>query len=433
MEQIKKEVCVKLRMPLQKAFFRYVMTTFMLVVMLSATVIFVSIRVQRWLLPDKDAVYLHVEGTMGDGRMTSQTYLMELDGDFMEAAVLVAEEDGKTVKPDIVSTRYSLELYDNAVSFLTPKKKLLYFGCYGAMALLPALFSLSGILLCCRRFFQKKLKPPIDILTDAAACIAEQNLDFTIAYTSADEMGALCRSFEQMRAALQENYKRMWEMLEERRSLQASVAHDLRNPIAIIKGHAEYLQINVPKKKLTQDMLLSYAGNIKKAAERLEGYTESVRTINHLEELAVMRREVDFPALYQDMRADFVRMAELWGLTLAADNQVKQELLCLDVQVLYRILENLIGNAVRFAKSRIHLSFFEEGGNLCVTVADDGCGFPEKVLHCKNRYFAIEGSDKNHSGMGLAICRILCKKHGGSLMLTNEAEGGAAVKIMLSV
>ncbi len=68
-----------------------------------------------------------------------------------------------------------------------------------------------------------------------------------------------------------------------------------------------------------------------------------------------------------------------------------------------------------------------------MTVADDGCGFPEKVLHCKNRYFAIEGSDKNHSGMGLAICRILCKKHGGSLMLTNEAEGGAAVKIMLSV
>lgn len=432
MEQIEKKERVKLRMPLQKAFFRYVMTTFMLVVILSAAVIWASIGIQHWLLPDRDAVYLHIEEKMADGGTTTQVYLLEPDGDFIEPSILI-EEDGKPVRSDIASTKYSLESYDNAVSFLTPKKRMLYFGCYGAMILLPALFSLSGILLCCRRFFQRKLKPPIDILTDAAAYIAEQNLDFTVAYASADEMGELCRSFEQMRAALQENYKRMWEMLEERRSLQASVAHDLRNPIAIIKGYAEYLQINVPKEKMTQDMLLSYAGNIKKAAERLEGYTESVRTINHLEELEVIRSEVDFPALYQDMLADFVRLAEPEGLTLTAQNHVKRKALCLDAQVLYRILENLTGNAVRYAKSRIHLSFSEQGGTLCVTVADDGCGFPDKVLHCKNCYFAIEGGDKNHSGMGLAICRILCKKHGGSLVLSNEAEGGATVKIMLSV
>lgn len=122
MEQIKKEERVKLRMPLQKAFFRYVMTTFMLVVVLSAAVILVSIRVQRWLLPDKDAVYLHVEEKMNDGTTTSCVHLMELNGDFMEAAILAAEEDGKPVKPDIVSTRYALESYDNAVAFLTPKK-----------------------------------------------------------------------------------------------------------------------------------------------------------------------------------------------------------------------------------------------------------------------------------------------------------------------
>lgn len=433
MEQIKKEACTKLRMPLQKAFFQYVMITFMLVVILSAAVILVSIRVQHWLLPDYDAVYLHVEETGADGRIRSSKYLMKPDGESREASALVMEVGGEPVKNEVVSTKYTLESYDNAVAFLTPKKKLLYFGCYGAMALLPALFSLSGILLCCRRFFQKKLKPPIDILTDAAAYIAGQNLDFTIAYSSADEMGVLCSSFEQMRAALQENYKRMWEMLEERRSLQASVAHDLRNPIAIIKGHAEYLQINVPKEKLTQDVLLCYAGNIKKAAERLEGYTESVRTINHLEELEVMRREVDFPALYQDMLADFVRLTEPQGLMLTGVNCVKREALCLDAQVLYRILENLVGNAVRFAKSRIHMRFSDEGGSLCVTVSDDGCGFPQKVLHCKKHYFAIEGTTKEHFGMGLAICQILCKKHGGTLMLSNKTEGGAVAKIMLSV
>ena len=57
-----------------------------------------------------------------------------------------------------------------------------------------------------------------------------------------DELGRLCAAFEKMRQTLYENNRQMWSMLEERRALQASVAHDLRNPIAIMTGYVEYLQ-----------------------------------------------------------------------------------------------------------------------------------------------------------------------------------------------
>ena len=96
-------------------------------------------------------------------------------------------------------------------------------------------------------------------------------------------MGRLCGSFEQMRQTLHENYREMWNLLEERRMLQALIAHDLRNPIAVIEGYTEYLQMNLAKGNLSHQRILKMAENLNLAARRLEHYTESVRTLNQME------------------------------------------------------------------------------------------------------------------------------------------------------
>ncbi len=62
-------------------------------------------------------------------------------------------------------------------------------------------------------------------------------------------------------------------MLEERKLMQASIAHDLRNPIAIIEGYTEYLQLNLPNGKLSIQRILRISDNLNKAAKRLEYYT----------------------------------------------------------------------------------------------------------------------------------------------------------------
>ena len=72
---------------------------------------------------------------------------------------------------------------------------------------------------------------------------------------SADELGQLCAAFESMRQALVDNNRLLWDMLEERRALQASVAHDLRNPIAIMGGYVEHLQESRKAGLLTDEEL----------------------------------------------------------------------------------------------------------------------------------------------------------------------------------
>ena len=88
-------------------------------------------------------------------------------------------------------------------------------------------------------FYHKVLEPPITVLMEATAHIQDRDLNFQITFDGQDELGRLCAAFEKMRQTLYENNRQMWSMLEERRALQASVAHDLRNPIAIMTGYVE--------------------------------------------------------------------------------------------------------------------------------------------------------------------------------------------------
>lgn len=96
-----------------------------------------------------------------------------------------------------------------------------------------------------------------------------------------------------------------------------------------------------------------------------------------------------------------------------------------DLPVVQEVTDNLMVNALRYARSRITVTVETSGGQLLVYVQDDGPGFSEKTLAQAARpYFTTE---QNHMGMGLAICRMLCRKHGGDLELANSIHGGGII------
>lgn len=81
--------------------------------------------------------------------------------------------------------------------------------------------------------------------------ISQQDLDFQIQYTSDDELGQLCDTFEHMKNEIYKSNSKMWNMLQERKALTASVSHDLRTPITVLNGYLDYLE-NQSKEKLLQ-------------------------------------------------------------------------------------------------------------------------------------------------------------------------------------
>ncbi len=417
-------------LPLRKYLVFSVLITLAIIVLLSSATIFGCMTFRKYLLPESNNVFLTVDETYADGTNVSYSMRVKVGEEGAELPVLMSEDGTAAASKQ---TKYTIQRIENSVDSLTPKRKMAYHFCGAAMIVFPFLFSIVGILLCGFHFYRKKLSVPLNLLSDATKQISDRDLDFHLQYENEDEMGKLCSSFEQMRQTLYENYREMWNLLEERRLLQASIAHDLRNPIAVIEGYTEYLQMNLAKGKLSNQRILKIAENLNLAARRLEHYTESVRTLNQMEDMEVSRQKVKASDFVSDMEEDLQIMAQKCKICLTMDIVLENTEIWVDPSILYRVLENVFGNALRYAKERVRIEVSLEHKILSFTITDDGNGFSEDVLARQKKLLLAKPSEDGHLGMGLVISRILCKKHGGTLEIRNDAGHHAVVNVTFSV
>lgn len=427
MESLKKKYY---NLPLRKFFVISVLFTICFVAALSGMVIFGCTAFRHYLLPDPNAVYLTIEQTLSDGSTVTSVQLFEFDDDPQKFAQLVSDQKEQNT---VLDEKYSIQKIEKSYDTMGPRRKLAYQSCGVIMAAFPAVSSIIGILLCGLYFYKRKLAEPLKLLSDATAKIASKDLDFSIQYGFNDEMGALCQSFEHMRMTLYENNKILWKMLEERKLMQASIAHDLRNPITIIEGYTEYLQLNLPNGKLSIQRILRISDNLNKAAKRLEYYTESIKMINQFEDVKMNPKKTPVLEFLKDIEDDFSIIASGSNIQLIVTNNLKDCFVKFDATAVYRILENIFGNAIRFAKEKITISFSTEKQYLIISVSDDGCGFSDDILENNSNLLLPKPKEDGHMGIGLTISRILCQKHGGNLELSNNEKNGATVKIIIGI
>ena len=427
MESLKKKYY---NLPLRKFFVISVLFTICFVAALSGMVIFGCTAFRHYLLPDPNAVYLTIEQTLSDGSTVTSVQLFEFDDDPQKFAQLVSDQKEQNT---VLDEKYSIQKIEKSYDTMGPRRKLAYQSCGVIMAAFPAVSSIIGILLCGLYFYKRKLAEPLKLLSDATAKIASKDLDVSIQYGFNDEMGALCQSFEHMRMTLYENNKILWKMLEERKLMQASIAHDLRNPIAIIEGYTEYLQLNLPNGKLSIQRILRISDNLNKAAKRLEYYTESIKMINQFEDVKMNPKKTPVLEFLKDIEDDFSIIASGSNIQLIVTNNLKDCFVKFDATAVYRILENIFGNAIRFAKEKITISFSTEKQYLIISVSDDGCGFSDDILENNSNLLLPKPKEDGHMGIGLTISRILCQKHGGNLELSNNEKNGATVKIIIGI
>ena len=308
-----------------------------------------------------------------------------------------------------------------------------YYGSYVAMIGLPVLFITIGIGVAATIYYQKKLKIPIAQLQNGVEKIQEDNLDFHVEYNEDDELGELCCSMEKMRSELWQKQKALWESLEQRKLLNASVAHDIRTPITVLKGYLDYLEKMIPQDKLTEDMLLDTVSSMQGAVNRLEQYVDCVRDVEKIENIEIEKRPENVKRLLDEMRSN-VQQLETNKEILISSNIMTMDEVRLDKSVLFRIFENLLQNALRYAKKQVRINISQKKDFLILTVEDDGNGFAEKDLEKAATVFYSSDKEGQHFGIGLSICRILCEKHGGLLSISNNKnKRGACVTAKLNI
>ena len=328
---------------------------------------------------------------------------------------------------------YILDIDNNNITWqpLSRWDTVVYYGSYAAMIGLPVFYIAVGIGAAAAVYYRKKLREPITQLQNGVERIQEDNLDFHIEYDSDDELGRLCCSMEKMRRELRQKHKALWESLEQRKLLNASVSHDLRTPITVLKGYLDYLEKNIPQDKLTEDMLLDTVSSMQGAVNRLELYVESVRDIEKIENIEIEKRSENVKLLWNELRSNVRQLAGNKEIILS--NDITVDKIQIDKGVFFRILENLLQNALRYAEKQVSINLSREKDFLTLTVKDDGKGFSAADLEKATTVFYSNDKEKQHFGIGLSVCKILCEKHGGLLYVGNQKEKGACVTAKLKI
>lgn len=278
-------------------------------------------------------------------------------------------------------------------------------------------------------FYFTKLKKPLALLHSASSRISQNDFDFSLDYAGNDEMAKLCTAFDTMRAALDESNQKLLHMITERKQLNDAYTHDLRTPIAVLKGYADMLKKYAPTGKLSTDEVMETVNTMSTHISRLEQFVDSMNAVQKLDDVTISKTPVPANEFLGHLQEAASILCQSHGLHCEFEKAIDSVTLCVDSSAVIQVYENLLSNAIRYAKGAVTIRCIYVGNVFSVIVSDDGKGFTEKDLsNAAKPYYSGAGQKQEyHFGLGLHICRILCEKHGGSLELLNTPQGGAQI------
>lgn len=321
------------------------------------------------------------------------------------------------------------------------------------------------------RNFGRYLKRRLDTLTEIAAKVGQEDLDFEREYSDIREVDDVLGALFKMKEALQRSLEEQWESRRQKQEQIAALAHDIKTPLTIIRGNAELMQETVRMSEQGKQTIGRGAAGRQsdvQAAEKIIGQASDQHGISEIRE-----QKERFPAgpFLEEAR----RKAEALGRkkNLAVECSFPGEEFMIRGrkgfrEELLRAVGNVLSNGVDYSpaeqtlriraelRARSELrdrselrvragqkeisgleTFFEEkqdGGTfLQITVADSGPGFSGEALrHGTEQFYQADKSRAGtaHYGLGLYIARTVLEENGGALEIGNSEEtGGGEVSI----
>jgi signal transduction histidine kinase len=225
---------------------------------------------------------------------------------------------------------------------------------------------------------------------------------------------------ESLHAAAERDLRRE----EERRFLISSIAHDLRTPLFLLRGHLEALARGVGDARSN----LRRAETGGRLLDRLVGDLFAFSTLEY-RGARPARENVDLADLFRQTAVGFGARAAEKDVAITADGPEVTTLA--DEQFLSRVVSNLLDNAVRHvpAGGDVELRWACSNGSIGFTVWNSGDSIPAqdlpRLFEPMFRSDRSRNSETGGAGLGLAIARHLIEAHGGTLVAENPPAGGA--------
>ncbi len=288
----------------------------------------------------------------------------------------------------------------------------------GSFWLLTAVF---GVLIA------RRVTQPLTQLAQAVPLLATDQPLPALPTQRADEFGALARSFHATHRALATERERRAhaERLALLGQMAAGLAHEVRNPLAAIRLHAQLLEgANESERRQSRQLIESETA-------RIEGLVSQWLHLARPSPPVLVR--VPFNPLIQRACEVLQPQADHAAVHLRIESLVEESATVMgDGDRLHQALTNVILNAIQATPSGgvVRLGTQRQAASLTLTVEDSGPGFSDSALAHGGQAFFSER--EGGMGLGLSVALEICRAHGGDLHWCNSAPGrGARVTLVL--
>ncbi len=275
-------------------------------------------------------------------------------------------------------------------------------------------------------FLAKKSLAPLSEMSQKAEDITAKNLHERLPVKNErDELGSLASKFNELLSRLDKSF-------EQQRRFMADASHELRTPVAIVRGEADVI---LGKEKRDESEYRESFSIVQSEAERMTRIIEDLFTLARVDagQQPLRKETVYLDEILSEAVKSFRTVAKSRNITLEFETPEEMKLSG-DSQLLRRLFSNLIDNALKHAKSHVKVSAEKRNNFFEINVADDGAGIsPEAQPHIFERFYRADKARSRDekaqigsgAGLGLAISRFIAEAHDGNLSLAKSDVSGS--------
>jgi heavy metal sensor kinase len=241
---------------------------------------------------------------------------------------------------------------------------------------------------------------------------------------------------DQVAMAFNETLERLEASVAEMRQFSAALAHELRAPLAALRGGIETTLLHPRTPDEYQRGLVSQLEDI----DKLSRMVSQLLTLARAEsgEIQLARDRVDLSALAQSIVSQLETVAEAKGLTMVCDAPAPVHVTG-DLGWIERLVLNLLDNAIKFTPSggRLTLSVEERAGHAALVMRDTGIGVPAADLpRIFERFYRADSArspQTEGTGLGLTLAKWIADRHGATISAASEPGDGTSITVIFQL
>lgn len=274
--------------------------------------------------------------------------------------------------------------------------------------------------------FARHLVKPIRVVAHSLGKLSQGNYQQSLSTQRRDEFQLLFQNINNLAKTLAENE-------QSRQKWFADTAHDLRTPVAIMRGELEAMLDGVRKTDLKQ------IASIHSETLRLQRFIDDLHELarSELGTQHYQKSNIDLRDVIVDVSHHCSQMLAKHDIEIRYCIPETPQIYLADEFRLAQCLDNLLSNIGNYAHqaSLAQITLTREQQQILITVADDGGGVAEQhMTKLFDHLYRVEESRNRNtggSGLGLAICRNIVQAHHGSIRAETASLGGLAIIITL--